>query len=367
MHSRSLLFAIVGVICALDANQHAAYAERVLLDTERDGWSLWTAYGPGMNERYGLGNNSKHYHHPSRVLTAGTARVLEAVDTGEGETKRYQSGCLSTREAPHGAGFFRFTNDVRSLRFEFDVTISDWNHAVWPACWLRGVGGASVHEIDVLEGFTAQTGTNLYRFAVHSAGHINVIRDPWPGTPLAAGERATVWVEVHRPGTRHDTLAVIRAGKNDTVTVNEPDPHTAGWWADDYGWDLIVQQQIGGNWVGDPDLPYTGVLQNGQSGRPASEVPTWGGYSTMTIHRVRVVAALDVYHLESTLLNSGTNLVSFDSWTTRNYTLQSSTNLLYDEWVTVPGQGPRAGAGGPDLMTAPVDAPLQYFRLRIEP
>lgn len=344
-----------------------ALAGRVLLDTETDGWSLWTAYGPGLNERYGSANNSKHYHHPSRVLANGAERILEAVDTGVGEPKRYQSGCLSTREAPDGAGFFRFTNDVRSLRFEFDVTISDWNHAVWPACWLRGVGGAGVHEIDVLEGFTAQTGTNLYRFAVHPAGNINVIRDPWPGTPLPPGERATVWVEVHRPGTRHDTLAVIRAGKNDIVRVNEPDPHTAAWWTDDYGWDLIVQQQIGGNWVGDPDLPYTGFLQNGQPGRPASEVPTWDGHSTMTIHRVRVVAALDAYQIEHTPLAENSHLLFFDSWTTRNYTLQSTTNLSQNQWSAVPGQGPRPGVGGPDSMEASIQAPLQYFRLRVDP
>ena len=358
---------VIGLLGVCSIASAFASEQRVLLDTESDGWSLWTAYGPGMNERYGSANNSRHYHHPSRVLTNGAERILEAVDTGEGESKRYQSGCLSTREAPNGAGFFRFTNDVRSLRFEFDITISDWNHAVWPACWLRGVGGAVVHEIDVLEGFTAQTGTNLYRFAVHPAGNINVIRDPWPGTPLAPEERVTVWVEIHRPGTRHETLATIRAGKNDLVTVNEPDPHTADWWADDYGWDLIVQQQIGGNWVGDPDLPYTGFLQNGQPGRPASEVPTWDGYSTMTIHRVRVIAALDTYQIGSTPLSNNTNLVHFDSWVTRNYTLQTSTNLIQNEWVMVPGQGPRPGAGGPDLMTAPIDAPLQYFRLRVDP
>lgn len=344
---------------------HPVHAEeRILHDTEQDGWSLWTAYGPGMNERYGSANNSKHYHHPSRVLTNGAERILEAVDTGEGQPKRYQSGCLSTREAPEDAGFFRFTNDVRSLRFEFEVTISDWNHAVWPACWLRGVGGAVVHEIDVLEGFTAQTGTNLYRFAVHSAGNINVIRDPWPGTPLAAGERAIVWVEIHRPGTRHAEQAHIRAGKNESVVVDEPDPHTADWWADDYGWDLIVQQQIGGNWVGDPDLPYTGVLQNGQPRRPAAEVPTWQGYSTMTLHRVRVIAALDTYKMGHTPSDEPLKEFHFDSWITRLYTLETTTNLVGGEWSVVAGQGPRSGVGGPDSMTAPVSEPRQYFRIR---
>jgi len=349
------------------AGQCPAGGERVLLDTELDGWSLFTAYGPGMNETYGVGNNSKHHHHPSRVLTDGSARVLEAVDTGEGQPKRYQSGCLSTREAPNGSGFFRFANDVRRLRFEFDVTISDWNHAVWPACWLRGVGGASVHEIDVLEGFTAQTGTNIYRFAVHSAGNVNAIRDPWPGTPLAADERATVWVEVHRPGTLHATLAHIRAGKNDTVTVSQPDLHTALWWADDYGWDVIVQQQIGGNWVGDPDLPYTGFLQNGRDGKPASQVPTWNGYSTMTIHRVRVIAALDAYWIDISPPTNGAITIHFDSWMARHYMLETSTNLMRGEWSPIPGQVPRPGAGGQDSMIAPVVAVRQYFRLRSDP
>lgn len=361
-------WALVLLVAGIVVHSRALADDRVLLDTDADGWELWTAYGPGMNETYGSGNNSKHYHHPSRVLTSGSARILEAVDTGAGQPKRYQSGCLSTREAPNGAGFFRFADDIRSLRFEFDVTVSDWNHAVWPACWLRGVGGAVVHEIDVLEGFTAQTGTNIYRFAVHSAGNVNVIRDPWPGTPLMPGERATVWVEIHRPGTLHATDAYIRAGIDSTTTVSAPDPYSAQWWADEYGWDLIVQQQIGGNWVGDPDVPYTGFLQNGQPGRPAEEVPTWqlatdGGYSTLTIHRVRVIAALDILRIEETLLDSGTAEIRFDSWMARSYTLETSTNLLHGEWSPVAEQGPRPGAGGPDIMSAPFDPPRRYFRL----
>lgn len=342
-------------------------ATRVLLDTDRDGWGLWTAYGPDLNERYGSGNNSKHYHHPSRVLTNGAARTLEAVDTGVGEARRYQSGCLSTREAQNGAGFFRFSNDISSLRFEFEITISDWSHAVWPACWLRGVGGAGVHEIDVMEGFTAQTGTNLYRFAVHSAGHNNAIRDPWPGAPLPAGQRATVWAAVYRPGMLHTNDAVIRAGVDDTIVVNARDPYTADWWSDTFGWDLIVQQQIGGNWIGDPDLPYTGTLQNGNPGRPANEIPTWSGYSTMTIHRVRVVATLDELEVETAALDDGAVALHFNSWVGRDYRLEAASDLLTGDWLPVAGQGPRAGAGGPDVMLGPGDAPQRYFRLRFDP
>jgi hypothetical protein len=277
------------------ASQSPASAEtsRVLLDTDADGWALWTTYGPGMNEKYGTGNQSKHHHHPSCVVSNVNERILEAVDRGAGERKRYQSGCLSTREAQGGKGFLRFSEGVSSLRFAFDVTVSDWNHAVWPAVWLRGVGGAGVHEIDVLEGFTAQTGPDLYRFAVHSAGKINLIRDPVPGTPLKSGVRATVWAEVHRPGTLNPTCAVIRAGIDGRTTVEAPDSNTAAWWKDDYGWDLIVQQQIGGNWVGDPDInPYAGFLQNGRRGKPPGEVPSWSGRSTLTVHRVQVIARM---------------------------------------------------------------------------
>ena len=138
---------------------------RTLYDSDLDGWRLWTAYGPAVNERYGSGNNSKHWHDPAYVVASGKARILRAVDTGVGKEKRFMSGCLSTREAPGGRGFMRFGPGVDFLRFEFTVSISDWNHAVWPALWLRGDGGASVHEIDVLEGFTAQVGVDLYRFA----------------------------------------------------------------------------------------------------------------------------------------------------------------------------------------------------------
>ena len=33
---------------------------RTLYDSDLDGWRLWTAYGPAVNERYGSGNNSKY-------------------------------------------------------------------------------------------------------------------------------------------------------------------------------------------------------------------------------------------------------------------------------------------------------------------
>lgn len=263
---------------------------RTLYDSDGDGWRLWTAYGPAVNERYGTGNNSKHWHDPAYVVASGKARIFRAVDTGVGQAKRFMSGCLSTREASGGRGFMRFSPGIDFLRFEFTVTISDWNHAVWPALWLRGDGGAGVHEIDVLEGFTAQVGVDLYRFAVHSGGEVNVLRDPWPGTPLKAGRKACVWVEVHRPGTLDPNLAFIRAGIDGTATVEAADPNTAVWWKANYGWDMIIQQQIGGNWVGDPEKPYQGKLQNGTDGLPASEVPTWKGDSSMTVHRVKVTA-----------------------------------------------------------------------------
>ena len=263
---------------------------QTLYDSDSDDWRLWTAYGPSLNERYGSGNNSKHWHDPAYVVASGKARILRAVDTGVGNAKRFMSGCLSTREAAGGKGFMRFSPNVDFLRFEFTVSISDWNHAVWPALWLRGDGGASVHEIDVLEGLTAQVGVDLYRIAVHSGGKINVLRDPWPGTPLKAGQKACAWMEVHRPGTLDPKLAFIRAGVDETVTLEAGDPHTAAWWKENYGWDMIVQQQIGGNYVGDPEKPYQGKLQNGEAGLPASEVPIWQGDSSMTVYRVKVTA-----------------------------------------------------------------------------
>ena len=280
---------IAGFLLTLPALEADARV-RTLYDSDLDGWRLWTAYGPALNERYGSGNNSRHWHDPACVVASGTARIFRAVDVGAGQAKRFRSGCLSTREAPDGKGFMRFAPGADCLRFEFTVSVSDWNHAVWPALWLRGDGGASRHEIDVLEGFTAQTGVDLYRFALHSAGKTNVLRDPWPGTPLKAGQKACVWVEVHRPGTRDPERAFIRTGIDGKAMVEAADPNTAGWWKEGYGWDMIIQQQIGGNWVGDPEKPYQGKLQNGEPGRPASEVPTWRGDSSMTVYRVKVTA-----------------------------------------------------------------------------
>ncbi len=348
-----------------------AAESRVLLDTAVDGWSLWTMYGPGMNATYGSGNNSKHYNHPQHVITNGGERILRAVDITRvpgsySVTNRYQAGALSTREAANGAGFFRFSNDISSLRFEFEITISDWNHAVWPACWLRGVGGASKHEIDIFEGMTAQTGTNLYHFAVHSAGHINAIVNSGSGIPLLAGQRATVWAEVHRPGTLNASNAVIRGGVDDLVAISAEDRYTAQWWTNDYGWDLIANEQIGGNYVGDPDKDYNGTLQNGTAGLPPAQVPNWQGDSSMTVHRVRVIAGLDRLTIDRVWSETGLVHVAFDSWKTRSYGVEFVNDLVSGSWTSLPGGVMRSGAGGPDSFAIPAVEPVQFYRLRAQ-
>ncbi len=360
--------ALVVFMFAAPLSSRAAES-RVLLDTAVDGWSLWTMYGPGMNATYGAGNNSKHYYHPQHVISNGTERVLRAIDITRAPgsysvTNRYQAGALSTREAPNGAGFFRFSNDISSLRFEFEITISDWNHAVWPACWLRGVGGASKHEIDILEGMTAQTGTNLYHFAVHSAGHINAIMNSGSGVPLLAGQRAIVWAEVHRPGTLNASNVVIRAGVADLMAVSAEDRYTAQWWTNDYGWDLIANEQIGGNYIGDPDKDYDGTLQNGTTGLPPAEVPNWQGDSSMTVHRVRVIAALDRLTMDRVWSDAGLVHVAFESWKTRSYDLEAANDLTFGSWTSLLGGTLHSGVGGPDIFEVPAAAPVQFYRLR---
>ena len=59
--------------------------------------------------------------------------------------------------------------------------------------------------------------------------------------------------------------------------------------------------------------------------------------------------------------------VCFDSSTNRVYTMQAATNMANSAWSNVPGSGPRAGAGGMDLMqdtNEPLAGP--FYRLDVQ-
>ena len=262
--------------------------EDILYDSDLDDWAIWSVYGPDNNETYGSGNNSLHYHSPTEVIETEDGVILTGTDFGEGVTKRFLSGAISTRETGVRFGFGDLIYG-EGIRFAFDVTIDEYSHAFWPAIWLRGKGGSGVHEVDILEGFTAQTGVDRVTQIIHSDGKVNHIKAPWPYGELPAGKRCTVWYECFAPDI-YGSKAQVRMGIDDVVNVDTQDSRSDGWWSDDYWWDCIAQIQLGGNWVGDPRKPYDGTLQNGNTAyaKPVSQVPSWDGDSNMTIHRVVV-------------------------------------------------------------------------------
>jgi len=287
--SQGLLAARVGLLENGQLPVDPVRPEGLLYSSDLDGWELWTAYGPGRNETYGDGNNSLHHHHPNQLSDGWSDKVsLSATDYGEGVEKRFLSGALSTREK---GWFFGFGDapTAATIRFAADVLLNEFSHAVWYALWLRGKGGAGVHEVDMLEAFTAQTGVGKVTQIVHSAGAVNFLRAPWPFPDFDAGVTHNVWFECDRPGVS-GPHAHIRMGIDDITYLDAQDTRSDRWWADDYGWDLIAQIQLGGNWVGDPRSPYAGFLQNGRTGKPVSEVPSWDGQSVMEFGNVMVTA-----------------------------------------------------------------------------
>lgn len=235
------------------------------------------AYGIGNNETYGDANGSKHRHRSSHVMwRVGSLGVK--LTASSPDVNQFFSGAVSSRELNKTWGI---EDGYDYVRFEADVTLSDYNHAVWPAVWLRWQpGGASAHEVDMLEAFTAQTGPDIIRQTIHSNGSTNYLKDPYPGVTFPANTQHTIWYELHTDRT-------VRMGVDGNVTVDAtddrmPDPRSGRY-------DVCLQMQIGGNWVGDPAEPYNGYLQNGRAGKSADLVPSWNGEpSTMTIHGMRV-------------------------------------------------------------------------------
>jgi len=239
---------------------------------------LWTAYGPGVNETYGSGNNSHHRHDPQMVQWGhNTATLLAAKVDGE-----YLSGAISTREAPNGTGFYGIPADAYGINFWFDLELSDYNHAVWPSVWLRGEGGSSESEIDVMEGFFAQVLPEHITQTLHHHGSKAGKSWPHPAVPMRFSVAALITKEP--AGGLRIRLSYAAPGDDHTATVDQTVDLPQ-----DYTWDIIAQQQIGGNWVGDPTKPYTGLLQNGQPGVHPNAITEWdGSVSTLTLHNIGV-------------------------------------------------------------------------------
>jgi hypothetical protein len=92
-------------------------------------------------------------------------------------------------------------------------------------------------------------------------------------------------------------------------------------------------------------------------------IPTWQEYVMDTDPND------DASFLRVTAIaNEPSVVVVFDpASTVRDYTLLSTTNLLTGTWENVPGQGPRAGAGGADTMQDNRDiAPTRFYRIKVE-
>ena len=72
--------------------------------------------------------------------------------------------------------------------------------------------------------------------------------------------------------------------------------------------------------------------------------------------------------LRVTAISNGTPVtVAFTpASTARVYTLQATTNLAAGAWGDVAGQGPRPGAGGPDVMSDNSGKPSRFFRVKVE-
>ncbi|MDD4016709.1 MAG: choice-of-anchor Q domain-containing protein [Kiritimatiellae bacterium] len=75
-----------------------------------------------------------------------------------------------------------------------------------------------------------------------------------------------------------------------------------------------------------------------------------------------------VSHFRVTAISNGPPVrVFFEPGSSvRAYTLQATTNLAAGPWADVPGQGPRAGAGGADAMADDAGDRTRFYRVKVE-
>jgi hypothetical protein len=74
----------------------------------------------------------------------------------------------------------------------------------------------------------------------------------------------------------------------------------------------------------------------------------------------------DIFRILSIDPGPPANVIFTRASTARVYTLKSATNLVGAVWTDVPGQGPRPGSGGQDMMSDDSGGPVRFYRVKVE-
>jgi beta-glucanase (GH16 family) len=196
---------------------------------------------------YGDGNHELQHYRPQNIAVGGGNMTITAKRENYGG-RQFTSGFIGSRDTATTGDFY-----PKFGRYEMRARLPH-GQGLWPAFWLRRVGGADRAEVDVMEYFHAEEPGHT-RQTLHLNGRRNLAK-------------TTTFFESPRPDrdTQFHTWAVDILPEGDDVrftfyldgSVTRTYLDTEPAWNDpnidpDHFWDIALNVAVGGDYTGHPD------------------------------------------------------------------------------------------------------------------
>jgi beta-glucanase (GH16 family) len=204
------------------------------------GWKL-------EDSTYGDGNHELQRYRPQNVAVTGGNLVITARREAYGG-RQFTSGFVGSRDTSTTGRFY-----PKFGRYEMRARLPH-GQGLWPAFWLRRVGGAGEAEVDVMEYFHAEQPGHT-RSTLHLNGRRDLNRTVTPfEAPVAERDAAfhTWAVEIAPEGDDVRFTFLLDGEVTSTFVDTEPawdDPSIDP----DHFWDIAVNLAVGGSYTGHPD------------------------------------------------------------------------------------------------------------------
>jgi hypothetical protein len=204
------------------------------------GWKL-------ENSTYGDGNHELQHYRPQNVhVSDGTMTITARREAYGG--RQFTSGFIGSRDTASTGRFY-----PKFGRYEMRARLPH-GQGLWPAFWLRRVGGAGEAEVDIMEYFHAEEPGHTRQTL-----HLNGRRNLGKTTTFFESPRAErdagfhTWaVDIAPEGDDVRFTFLIDGAVTSTYLDTEPawnDPNIDPA----HFWDIAVNLAVGGDYTGHPD------------------------------------------------------------------------------------------------------------------
>ncbi len=251
--SSDLTFDSAVTIKAKPVQQNAAPQWKLAFSDEFGGSNLNTGNWKAYHNTYGDGDASLHCHTPSNVTVGGGTVKLtakkEAAKCPNGKVRNYTGGFLGSRDVERYYPLYG--------RYEVRAR-TPHGQGLHPGFWLRHRNGASAAEVDVAEFFHSSKPGSVTQ-TVHfptSLGY-NVSKKNTVFEPAVQGRGGwhTYSVDILPVKPGDNSQVTFTFAIDGATTHSYTNKNTAAWTGTDpsASWDMALQLNVGGTWVGHPD------------------------------------------------------------------------------------------------------------------